>query len=41
MKILTLLLLLAAAPALAGPFDKGDIKDGKATHEANCNGCHA
>ena len=41
MKILTLLLLLAAAPALAGPFDKGDIKEGKATHEAKCNGCHA
>lgn len=45
MKTLTLTLplslLLAAAPALASPFDKGDINEGKATHEAKCNGCHA
>ncbi len=41
MKALPLILLLAAAPAFAGPFDKGDIKEGKATHEEKCNGCHA
>jgi cytochrome c5 len=27
--------------AFAGPFDKGDAKQGKATHEAKCNACHA
>ena len=41
MKALSLILLLAAAPAFAGPFDKGDIKEGKSTHEEKCNGCHA
>ena len=45
MKTLHLSLLLAAsvltAPAFAGPFDKGNIQEGKATHEEKCNACHA
>jgi hypothetical protein len=41
MKTLLPILLLAATPAFAGPFDNGDIKEGKATHEEKCNGCHA
>jgi mono/diheme cytochrome c family protein len=32
---------LLSAPTLAGPFDKGNIEEGKATHEEKCNGCHA
>jgi len=46
MKTLNLIVLLAAAsilsvPAFAGPFDKGNIQEGKATHEEKCNACHA
>jgi cytochrome c1 len=46
MKTLSLITLLAAAPiltapAFAGPFDKGNIQEGKVTHEEKCNGCHA
>jgi len=46
MKTLTIILALAAAPVLtatafAAPFDKGDPKVGKATHDKQCNGCHA
>lgn len=44
MKALPLILLLAVAPvtsALAAPFDKGNIKEGKAIHDAKCNDCHA
>jgi mono/diheme cytochrome c family protein len=45
MKNLTIVLALAAAPALftpafAAPFDKGDQKAGKATHDKQCAGCH-
>ncbi|HUW50251.1 MAG TPA: cytochrome c [Sulfuricella sp.] len=43
MRILPLLavLLLAAAPAFANPFAKGDVKIGKALHDKSCVSCHA
>lgn len=43
MRILPLLpvLLLAAAPAFANPFAKGDVKIGKALHNKSCVSCHA
>jgi mono/diheme cytochrome c family protein len=45
MKTLTILLALAITPvlitpAIAAPFDKGDAKAGKATHDKQCVGCH-
>ena len=40
MKTLALVLMLTAAPAFAAPFDKGDAKTGKATHDKQCVGCH-
>ncbi|OYY93435.1 MAG: hypothetical protein B7Y41_11770 [Hydrogenophilales bacterium 28-61-23] len=45
MKTLTIILALAAtpmliAPAFAAPFEKGDPKAGKATHDKQCAGCH-
>jgi mono/diheme cytochrome c family protein len=40
MKTLALILIIAATPALAAPFDKGDAKAGKATHDKQCAGCH-
>ncbi|MDP2834416.1 MAG: cytochrome c [Pseudomonadota bacterium] len=41
MKTLIALLALLSAPAFAAPFDKGDAKAGKATHDKQCNACHA
>ncbi len=46
MKTLSLIVILAAAPllsaaALAAPFEKGNIQEGKSIHEEKCNGCHA
>lgn len=43
MRLLPLLpvLLLAAVPAFATPFAKGDIKAGKALHDKSCISCHA
>jgi len=32
---------LLSAPTMAGPFDTGDMEEGKATHEEKCMGCHA
>ncbi|MDD5242106.1 MAG: cytochrome c [Sulfuricella sp.] len=37
---LFLALLLAAAPAFADPFAKGDIKTGKTLHDKSCISCH-
>ncbi len=39
--LLPLTLLLLSAGALAAPFDKGDARQGKATHDRQCVGCHA
>lgn len=33
-------LLLAAAPAFANPFPKGDARIGKTLHDKSCLGCH-
>lgn len=33
-------LVLITPLALAAPFDKGDAKLGKATHDKQCVGCH-
>lgn len=33
-------LLLAAAPAFADPFPKGDAKTGKTLHDKSCVSCH-
>ena len=33
-------LAISAPLALAAPFDKGDAKQGKATHDKQCVGCH-
>lgn len=33
-------LLLAAAPAFASPFPKGDAKIGKTLHDKSCLSCH-
>jgi mono/diheme cytochrome c family protein len=33
-------LAISAPLALAAPFDKGDARQGKATHEKQCVGCH-
>ena len=33
-------LLLAAAPAFADPFPKGDAKIGKTLHDKSCVSCH-
>ena len=45
MKNLAILLALATTPmlitpAVAAPFDKGDPKAGKTTHDKQCAGCH-
>jgi cytochrome c2 len=43
MKSLAIILALAAfatTPVLAAPFDKGDPKEGKKTHDKQCVGCH-
>lgn len=37
---LFLALLLAAAPAFANPFPKGDAKIGKTLHDKSCVSCH-
>ncbi len=34
------ILVLITPLALAAPFDKGDAKQGKATHDKHCVGCH-
>lgn len=46
MKNLVFILTLAAAPmltlpAVAAPFEKGNVQAGKATHDKQCAGCHA
>jgi cytochrome c2 len=33
-------LVLITPLALAAPFDKGDAKQGKTTHDKQCVGCH-
>jgi mono/diheme cytochrome c family protein len=40
MKTTLLILALAATPAFAAPFAKGDVKAGKALVKAQCSGCH-
>lgn len=35
-----LMLMLAAAPLHAAPFDKGDPKAGKSLHDKSCMTCH-
>lgn len=40
MKSLIIILALAATPALAASFDKGDAKAGQSTHAKQCVGCH-
>lgn len=37
---LALALAISAPLAVASPFDKGDAKQGKATHEKLCAACH-
>ncbi|MDD5388827.1 MAG: cytochrome c [Gallionellaceae bacterium] len=41
MKTLIALLALLSASAFAAPFDKGDAKAGKTTHDKQCTACHA
>lgn len=41
MKNLIAVLALFSASAFAAPFDKGDAKAGKVTHDKQCAGCHA
>jgi len=38
--LLPLTLIFLSANVLAGPFDKGDAKQGQATHQKLCADCH-
>lgn len=40
LKLLPVSLLFLSAVAVAGPFDKGDAKQGKAMHQKLCADCH-
>jgi cytochrome c2 len=39
-RLLPLTLIFLSANVLAGPFDKGDAKQGKTTHQKLCADCH-
>ena len=39
-RLLPLTLIFLSANVLAGPFDKGDAKQGKITHQKLCADCH-